>query len=211
MGQVEKCTLIIAEKPDAAARIAEALDVFGKPKRSLHKGVPYFEAFREGKLVIVSALGHLYTVAGTKKGPFDYQWVPLHKAERKASRTRVWLQAISELSKEADTFVDACDYDIEGSIIGYCILKYACSSKENVAKRMKYSTLTVEELKNAYAHVLERLDFGLVESGLTRHEVDWLYGINLSRALTTAAKKYSGTYTTLSTGRVTGSNTQVFS
>jgi DNA topoisomerase-1 len=201
---VEKCTLFVAEKPDAAARIAEALDVSGKPKRRLHKGVPYFEAFREGKLVIVSALGHLYTVAGTKKGPFDYQWVPRYRVERKATRTRVWLQAISELAKDANEFVDACDYDIEGSIIGYCILRYTCGSKENVAKRMKYSTLTAEELKNAYTHVLEGLDFGLVESGLTRHEVDWLYGINLSRTLTAAAKKHSGTYTTLSTGRVQG-------
>ena len=37
--------------------------------------------------------------------------------------------------------------------------------------------------------MLPHLDFALVEAGLTRHEVDWLYGINLSRALTTAVKK----------------------
>ncbi len=44
----------------------------------------------------------------------------------------------------------------------------------------------------------------MVEAGLTRHEVDWLYGINLSRALTQAAQNFSGQYTTLSTGRVQG-------
>ena len=48
------------------------------------------------------------------------------------------------------------------------------------------------------------LDFALVEAGLTRHEVDWLYGINLSRALTQAAQNCSGQYATLSTGRVQG-------
>ena len=100
--------------------------------------------------------------------------------------------------------MDACDFDIEGSIIGYCILKYACGSKEKTAKRMKYSTLTKEELQESYAHLLPHLDFALVEAGLTRHEVDWLYGINLSRALTSAVKSNSGQYATLSTGRVQG-------
>ena len=39
---------------------------------------------------------------------------------------------------------------------------------------------------------------------MARHEVDWLYGINLSRALTSAVKKTSGQYAVLSTGRVQG-------
>jgi DNA topoisomerase-1 len=69
---------------------------------------------------------------------------------------------------------------------------------------MKYSTLTKEELEKSYAEPLGNLDFALIEAGLTRHEVDWLYGINLSRALTTATKNYSGWYATLSTGRVQG-------
>ncbi len=125
-------------------------------------------------------------------------------AERGASKIRVWLKVIAKLAGDAGDFVDACDFDIEGSIIGYCILKYACGSKEENAKRMKYSTLTKEELQESYAHLLPHLDFALVEAGLTRHEVDWLYGINLSRALTTAAKNCSGQYATISTGRVQG-------
>jgi len=125
-------------------------------------------------------------------------------AERGAARIRTWLNVISELSKNADVFIDACDYDIEGSIIGYCILKYACGGKEKTAKRMKYSTLTKEELEKAYTQALPNLDFALIEAGLTRHEIDWLYGVNLSRALTTAANRYSGYYATLSTGRVQG-------
>ena len=39
---------------------------------------------------------------------------------------------------------------------------------------------------------------------MCRHEVDWLYGINLSRALTQSALKASKRYSTLSTGRVQG-------
>jgi DNA topoisomerase-1 len=208
---VEKCTFVIAEKPDAAKRIAQALDQTGNPKRLSLRGVPYFEACRDSRRVrVVSALGHLYTVAGTKKrvahqeAVFDYEWVPRYKAEPKASGTRIWLQALTELAVDAEEFVDACDFDIEGSIIGYCILKYACGDKEFEAKRMKYSTLTGEELQNSFANLLPQLEFGLIEAGLTRHEVDWLYGINLSRALTAAAKKHSKTYSVLSTGRVQG-------
>ncbi len=207
--RLEKYTFIITEKPDAANRIANALDRAGKPKSLAHNGVPYYEAQRDRKLLIVPALGHLYTVAADKKKPrqfpvLDYDWVPLYLAEKGASRLRIWLQAIADLAKGADDFVDACDYDIEGSIIGYCILRYACGGKETEAKRMKYSTLTAEELEKSYQSMLPSLDFPLIEAGLARHEVDWLYGINLSRALTLAAKKASNQYTTLSTGRVQG-------
>jgi DNA topoisomerase-1 len=44
----------------------------------------------------------------------------------------------------------------------------------------------------------------LAYAGMCRHEVDWLYGINLSRALTQSAYKASNRYSTLSTGRVQG-------
>jgi DNA topoisomerase-1 len=206
---LEKYTLIITEKPDAANRIAAALDAAGKAKKIVENGVPYYVAKRNKDIVIVPALGHLYTVASEKKERghypvFSYQWVPLYLAKRGATRIRTWLGIIAKLAKDADAFIDACDYDIEGSIIGYCILKYACGNKENASKRMKYSTLTKEEIEKAYTEALPNLDFALIEAGLTRHEVDWLYGINLSRALTTAAKNSSGRYATLSTGRVQG-------
>ena len=205
---MEKYTLIITEKPDAANRIAMALDTDGKPKKTVSNGVPYYQAYRDGNIVVVPALGHLYTISSKLKGRsypvFDYQWVPRYQAERRACRIRVWLKVIAQLAKEADGFVDACDFDLEGSIIGYSILKYACGGKEAIARRMKYSTLTKEELQESYGHLQPTLDFGLVEAGLTRHEVDWLYGINLSRALTQAAKNCSGQYATLSTGRVQG-------
>lgn len=206
---LEKYTLIITEKPDAANKIANALDDNGKAKRIITDSVPNYQAYNKGKIVVVPALGHLYTIACKRKGKrdypvFDYQWVPRYQAERKASLIRVWLKVISDLAKKAETFVDACDFDIEGSIIGYNILKYACSGKEQVAKRMKYSTLTKEELQQSYSKLLPHLDFGLVEAGLTRHEVDWLYGINLSRALTQAVQHSSGHYSTFSTGRVQG-------
>jgi DNA topoisomerase-1 len=206
MGKYE---LIITEKPDAAQRIASALDAKGKAKKIEDNGVPYYVAKRDREIVVVPALGHLYTVAEERVGRnyypvFSFRWVPRHVAERGAKQIRTWLETISKLANEADTFIDACDYDIEGSIIGYCILKYACGNKEKTSKRMKYSTLTKKELEKSYAELLPHLDFVLIEAGRTRHEVDWLYGVNLSRALTMAARDWSGKYATLSTGRVQG-------
>ncbi|RLI20183.1 DNA topoisomerase I, partial [Candidatus Bathyarchaeota archaeon] len=204
-----KYTLIITEKPDAALRIASALDKKGKAKKFEDSGVPYYVAERDRKIVVVPAIGHLYTVAEERRGRnyypvFSFRWVPRYVAERGAKQIRTWIETISKLANDADVFVDACDYDIEGSLIGYCILKYACGDKEDVSKRMKYSTLTKKELENSYAKMLPRLDFALIEAGRTRHEVDWLYGVNLSRALTIAARDWSGKYATLSTGRVQG-------
>ena len=206
---MEKYTLIVTEKPDAANRIAMALDANGNAKKIFDGGIPYYQAYRNGNLVVVPALGHLYTVASNEKAKrdypvFDYRWVPRYLAERGASKIRAWLNVIAKLAENAEEFVDACDFDVEGSIIGYCILKYACGSKEKTAKRMKYSTLTKEDLQESYAHLLPHLDFSLVEAGLTRHEIDWLYGINLSRALSMAVKNSSGQYAIISTGRVQG-------
>ncbi|MCW3993947.1 MAG: DNA topoisomerase I [Candidatus Bathyarchaeota archaeon] len=206
---MEKYTLIITEKPDAAQRIASALNEKGKVERKENNGVPYYVAKRDKEIVVVPALGHLYTVAEERKGRnyypvFNFRWVPRYAAERGANQIRTWIETISKLAKDADMFVDACDYDIEGSVIGYCILKYACGNKESVSKRMKYSTLTKEELEKSYAELRPHLDFALIEAGGTRHEVDWLYGVNLSRALTISARNWSGKYATLSTGRVQG-------
>ncbi|MEM3703616.1 MAG: DNA topoisomerase, partial [Candidatus Bathyarchaeia archaeon] len=201
--------LIITEKPDAAQRIASALDLKGKVEKMEDNGVPFYVAERDRQIIVVPAIGHLYTVAEERSGRnyypvFSFKWVPRYLAERGAKQIRVWLETISKLAKDADVYIDACDYDIEGSIIGYCILKYACGNKEHIAKRMKYSTLTKEELEKSYTELLPKLDFGLIEAGKTRHEIDWLYGVNLSRALTIAAKDWSGRYATISTGRVQG-------
>lgn len=206
---MEKYTLIVTEKPDAAKRIAHALDIQGKPEKKQESGVPYYVAKRDRLLVVVPSIGHLYTISqesGKKNNypVFNYKWEPRHAVERGSKSLSRWVEAFSKLSVNADEFISACDYDIEGSLIGYCILKYACINKENCAKRMKFSTLMKSELEKAYENPQKHLDFAFIESGKTRHEIDWLYGINLSRALTLAAKRESGNYSTLSTGRVQG-------
>jgi DNA topoisomerase-1 len=86
---MKKYTLIVTEKPDAAKRIAQALDCQGKPKTLRENGVTYFVAQRDRILVVVPSLGHLYTIVQEKgrrnKYPvFDFKWAPRHEVDRKA-------------------------------------------------------------------------------------------------------------------------------
>jgi len=204
-------TLIVTEKPDAALHVAEALASDQTPHRVSVDGVPFFEVQGDGgRILVCSALGHLYAVGakGNEKRSqypvWDFAWMPKHLAERGQGRQEKWIQAISKMSKEADRFINACDFDIEGSLIGYTVLKYACGGADKKARRMKFSTLTAKELRDSYRKMLPELDFPMAYAGMCRHEVDWLYGINLSRALTQSALKASNRYLTLSTGRVQG-------
>jgi len=204
-------TLIVTEKPDAALHVAEALSENESMRKIVVDGVPFFEVqASERRILVCSALGHLYSVADTEERSqseypvWNFTWKAKHLVQRGQERQKKWIQAIMKVSGEADRFIDACDYDLEGSLIGYMVLKYACRGADANAQRMKFSTLTETELRDAYANALPQLNFPLVHAGMCRHEVDWLFGINLSRALTQSALKVSGQYATLSTGRVQG-------
>jgi DNA topoisomerase-1 len=205
----EMTTLIVCEKPDAAARVARALDEDGDPGRIDTHGVPVYEAHRRQETILVcSALGHLYVVDSKTQASrrfypvWDLEWMPKHLVDKKSARPARWIQVIGTLANRADRYIDACDNDIEGSLIGYTILRYACHGADVKAQRMKFSTMTEKELNAAYKTLAPQLDLSLVEAGRTRHELDWLYGINLSRLLTESALKQNRGYTTLSTGRV---------
>ncbi len=204
-------TLIVCEKPDAAARVARALDDDGDPRRSETQGVPFFESRnRQETILVCSALGHLYAVDSKDKTSrryypvWDYEWKPKHLVDRESRRLARWVQVIGSLARKSDRYINACDYDVEGSLIGYTILRYACQGVHSRAQRMKFSTMTEKEIRTAYKTLSPQLDLGLVEAGRCRHELDWLYGINLSRLLTGSALKQNRGYSTISTGRVQG-------
>ena len=107
---------------------------------------------------------------------------------------------IEKLAKKADSLIIACDYDIEGSLIGGNVYKFAYGKKQG--QRMKFSALTNSDLKKAYEHAGE-IDFSNIEAGEARHIIDWYYGINLSRALMTAIRK-AQRFRVMSIGRVQG-------
>ncbi len=201
--------MIITEKPTAAKRIANALDDDQTPVEVKKRGASYYECKRgDDELIVIYALGHLFELKQVEKGwtypRLKTKWVPKYEVEKKASQTKLIINLIGRLSKDIDSFVVATDFDIEGSLIGYLTLKYACKADPIMAHRMIFSTLTNNEIQDAFDSMSNRLDFPMIESGQVRHEVDWLFGINLTRALTLAVKNTAGWFKIVSTGRVQG-------
>lgn len=192
--------LIITEKPQAANKIANAL---GYAKKYSENNVPYYEVKRGNeKIIVATAVGHIFNLTyekGQTGWPiFKMIWQPAFK---KAPYTRNYYNLLKKLSRKAKSFIVATDYDIEGEVIGWNVLRFITGEKD--AKRMKYSTLTKPELIKAYENPLPSLDWGQAYAGTARHKIDWLYGINLSRALMDAIKR-TGSFKILSIGRVQG-------
>ncbi|MBI2652618.1 DNA topoisomerase I [Candidatus Woesearchaeota archaeon] len=198
--------LIITEKPNAAKRIAEAL-ADGKSIKESYQGVPYYKLSHGKKdIVVACAVGHLYGLAEkVKKGwifpVFDIEWKPVYESNKSAAFSKKYLNAIKKLCKGANEFTVATDFDQEGSLIGSNIIKFICNQKD--ANRMKFSTLTRDELRESYKNKSKRLDWEQIEAGETRHSLDWFNGVNYSRALTAAIKSV-GAFKIMSTGRVQG-------
>jgi DNA topoisomerase-1 len=200
--------MIVTEKPTAAKRIANALDDNRSPIEVKKRGTSYYECKRGvDELVVVYALGHLFELKQTVKGwtypRLETEWVPKYEVQKTATQIKSIINLIRKLSKDIDSFVVATDFDIEGSLIGYLTLKYACKTDPNLARRMFFSALTDNEVQKAYDEMAD-LDFPMIESGQVRHEIDWLFGINLTRALTLAVKNTAGWFKVVSTGRVQG-------
>src|SRR3989344_2905937 len=180
--------LIITEKPSSAEKVAFAL-AEGKPVKKKNKQCSYYELKHNNKNILVtSAVGHLYGLAEKNKGSwtypvFDIVWEPTYKTSKEANYVKDYIDTITMLATKAEEFTIAC--------------------KKKDAHRMKFSTLTKGDLVEAYEQKLNHLDWGQANAGETRHKLDWFYGINLSRALTSSVKA-AGSFKVMSIGRVQG-------
>ena len=195
-------TLIIAEKPSASQKIASALAE--GPVQTIGKKVKHYILERGGqKIIVAPAVGHLYGLSTKDHGypVFKAEWSPSHETNKHSAFTREYLEHLLSLGKKAGELVAATDFDIEGEVIAANIIQLGLKSKK--ATRMKFSTLTDEELQEAYENRLPHLDMGMVGAGRTRHYLDFAWGISLSRALMASIKK-AGIFRILSIGRVQG-------
>ena len=203
-------TLIIAEKPSVALRLAMALGE-GRPNRISRGRVSYFQITKNAESTyIAAAAGHLFTIKQSiaKRGypVLDVEWAPSYTVNKSSAFTKDYLDTLRSIAPNCNLFINACDYDIEGTVIGTNIIlevtKKQLTELDGLAKRMKFSTTTTQDLINAYSQ-LQPLDVLNFYAGETRHKLDWLWGINFSRALTSAIF-IKGISTQLSIGRVQG-------
>ncbi len=152
-------------------------------------------------LVITSTAGHLYTLYTNERGfpVFNCDWGPRWLYEPGSEHLRRYYNVLKKLSARAEEYVNACDFDIEGSVIGFNIINFLGDVKR--ASRAKFSTLTKEDIVRAFKN-LQPLDWNYIESGLARHVLDWMWGINVSRALMEIYSRVYKNRTVLSAGRV---------
>lgn len=210
---LEPYKLVICEKPLAAKRISQVLGSKKMIKREAAPGVVIFEIItnNDQRFIVCSALGHLYNLfpieKNRKKYPiYEVRWSPRHSATvREKRRVMQTLKLIANISKGASGFIHACDYDLEGELIGYNILQYACDNKYEVSKRAKFSSLTDSEISQSFNN-LKETNIRIADAGKARHLIDFIFGINLSRALVNClnVSNKNNRYHNLTIGRVQG-------
>ncbi len=199
--------LIICEKPKVAEKVAKALS--DSPVKNSYKRVPYYEIVKDNgeKTTVLSAVGHLFSLKASNKKEkrlFDVEWVPLNETDKSKNYVKNYIDTIKKFSKDADRFIHACDYDTEGTLIGFNALNQICGP-ESIDKtfRMKFSALTKKDLIKAYADAYPlKEDQSWIDSGEARHILDFLFGVNISKAMTDSVVGVTNRYVQLSAGRV---------
>jgi DNA topoisomerase I len=211
--------LVLAEKPDAARKIAAALSIDGRLSASNSGSVMEIPTGFDGShYVVCSALGHLYELTDLHKKRkafpvMDIEWVPRSKRSGEHGNAHSGIDAlvsrkieeIRRLSLSCSRFVNACDYDSEGEAIGFNVLKFATLEffPQIQILRAKFSTLTSEEIRQSFRE-LTPLGRDIADAGRLRHVTDFLWGVNFSRALTMAANRDRSVFANISMGRVQG-------
>lgn len=187
-------SLIIAEKPELAKSIVNAID--GK----LNKNDGYFE---KGNYVVTWAYGHILRL----KAPEEYDEENKNWDMKQLSiyfknwgkipidKTRKQFNVIKKLINECDEIINAGDIDEEGQLLIDEIIEY-CKFKGTV-KRIQTSAFNEDYLKKALKNLEPNSKYETWgKSANARAIADYMVGINLSRYFSIL----NGT--TLSVGRV---------
>lgn len=196
--------LYIAEKPSLARAIAAVLP--GPQKRE--------EGYiRCGNGDLVSwCVGHLLEQAEPESyDPAYKQWrfehlpiVPRQWQLKPRPKVRSQLTALKKLTREADQLIHAGDPDREGQLLVDEVIEYlgVPDGKKRSMQRLLISDLNPSAVKRALERLKPNSEFiPLSVSALARSRADWLYGINLTRALTLQGRRV-GFDGLLSVGRV---------
>lgn len=198
--------LVIAEKPDQAAKLATP---FAHTKKSGYLEIKPNAYFPNGAL-FTWAVGHLCELkapeeydASWKKWTLDTLPIIPTTFEYKVSKTKYkQFNIVKELAKRPTIreIVIAGDAGREGELIIRTILKVAGVYKP--MSRLWISSLTENAVKNGFANLLpEEQTRPLYNEALSRSCADWLIGMNASRLYTVLLKK-NGVKDVFSIGRV---------
>lgn len=191
--------LIIAEKHDAAKRIAQIL-AGDKPHSQRVGGV---DTYRFGDKVVLGLSGH---IVGVDYPPGYNNWQKVDCKDLIRAEVVVRpiqekiISALRSLGTEADRITIATDYDREGELIGVEALKIAREQNPGLkADRVRYSAITREEIQKAFKNP-GKVDFDLARSGEARQIIDLVWGAALTRYISLTSGRLGKEF--LSVGRV---------
>ncbi len=191
--------LIIAEKHDAAKRIAQIL-AGSKPRSHRVGGV---ETFSFGDKIVMGLSGH---IVGMDYPPGYNNWQKtdckdLIRAEivTRPIQEKI-ISVLRKLGSEADRITIATDYDREGELIGVEALRIAQEENPRLkADRVRYSAITKSEIQNTFEKP-EEVDYNLAASGEARQIIDLVWGAALTRYISLTSGRLGKEF--LSVGRV---------
>lgn len=190
--------LFIAEKPSLARAIAEGL---GQGK----KGNGYIEC---GQDIVTWCFGHLLDSAPPKYyDPAYKQWkmehlpiIPKEFTLLPADNSKEQLAVIKSLLKKCDSVVNAGDPDREGQLLVDEVLEFL--KYKGKCKRIWLAALDPISVSTALKHLKDNNEYvGFRNAADTRRIMDWIGGINLTRAMTIFGRNI-GMTGILSLGRV---------
>ena len=191
--------LIIAEKHDAAKRIAQILSG-NKPRPYRIGGV---EAFKFDDKVVMGLSGH---IVGVDYPPGYNNWQKVDCKELIRAEIVVRpindkiVNALRSLGKEADRITVATDYDREGELIGVEALKIAKEANPRLREdRVRYSAIVKDEILKAFKNA-GKVDYDLAASGEARQIIDLVWGAALTRYISLTSGRLGKEF--LSVGRV---------
>lgn len=195
--------LIIAEKKNAAKRIAEILSNNSFETQKKNGLENYFFKDNKGKNKVIGLRGHILKLDFLKKYSNWQEIEPKEliyaELEKKPLHKKI-VSLLKELTSEFEEITIATDFDREGELIGSDAVSVINENgnQKNI-NRVRFSSLTEEEIKRSFKEP-EELDEDLSDSGEARQIIDLIWGASLTRFISLTAKRYGDNF--LSVGRV---------
>lgn len=190
--------LIIAEKPDMGRAFASFL-FKGKEQ---NKTKDYITC---GDTTVSWAFGHILEQFqpqdyDEKYKSWDEYIFPNPWKLKIVPGAKAHFKVLADLIKNADEIINGGDPDREGQLLVDEILQYL--NYNGPVKRVLANAKDDDSLKRAFDHLEDNRKYKkLYEAGLARARADWLIGMNVTRAYSTASRP-AGYYQTFNIGRV---------
>jgi len=193
-------TLVIAEKPDMAEKIAQAIIGKYTKKSGYFEGNGYFITYAFGHLLglaepeVYDARYKTWNLADLPIIPTGPEGFKLSADPKKANQLKI----IGNLAKQCSEVINACDAAREGELIFRYICQYLKISKPT--KRLWISSLTKTAIQEGFENLKPSSNYeNLHKAARSRSQADWLIGMNGTRAFST---KFGEPGKPLSIGRV---------